>query len=114
MKAGQQCNPQRDPQECRGQQPTGASHVDFPPILYDDHGSDNDRQENGDGSGDLNRDTEGQQRHSNQPFAKAKRRPNQCGEKHHEKDMQSGSVQFPTLTPKASRKSRRDEPGPQA
>ena len=99
MNAGQQRNAQRNAQKCRSQQPAGASQVDFPPVLHDDYRGDNDRKENGDGSGDLNRNTERQQRNCNQRLAKAKGRPNQSGEKHHEKNVQSGCIQFPCLNP---------------
>jgi hypothetical protein len=66
--------------------------MDFLPILRYDDGCDGDGKENGERGGNVNGKREGQQRYSDQRFAKTEGRPDQGCNKNHQKNVQGCRV----------------------
>src|SRR5579871_891328 len=72
MEACQHHDTRGNAQKGSGYEPGSAVEVDFFPVLYDDDCSNGDGYKNGKGSGNLDRNTECQQRNRNQRFPKTK------------------------------------------
>jgi hypothetical protein len=66
--------------------------VHLPPALYHDDGGNRDGEKSSNGGRNLDRNNQGEERHSNQAFDKAESGPNQSGEKHDQENPQCCSV----------------------
>ena len=61
MTARQKPKPKRNSQESGEYEPNRANKMNLFPVLYDDYACDGDRHQHGKGSGDLQRNVEGEQ-----------------------------------------------------
>ena len=80
---GQQQQAQGEAEQRGQHQPPGTAQMDLVPVLHDDHKSDRDGDEDGQGSSDLDRMNQGQQGDGDQRFAEAENRPDQRGDEDH-------------------------------
>jgi len=89
---GQQPQTQRNAEQRRQHEPTGAAEVNVLPVLRDDDGGDRDGNEYRQGSCNVYWNAESQEGNSNEGFPKSKYGPNRRGKKDNEQNIDSSAI----------------------